>query len=90
MQRDGAVRERDRVLGAGHRAQRGFELLDRRALREPVAAQDLDDGGDVVVVDGLAAVGNVDHRGDGVASTLSPSTERSSSIESHSSFVSLA
>ena len=89
MQRDRAVRERDRVLGAGHRAQRGFELLDRRALREPVAAQDLDDGRDVVVVDGLMTVGDVDHEATGAA-IFSSSTARRSSIDSHSSFVSLA
>ena len=87
MQRDGAGRERDRVLGVGRRAQRGFELLDRGALRQPVAAQHVHDRGDVVVVDGLVAVGDVDHR---ERSAYAASTERRSSIDNHSSLVSLA
>ena len=79
---DRAVGERHGVRGAGGRAQRASNSLDGRALRQPVAAQHLHDRGDVVVVDRLAAVG--DHlaaRGE---------TERRSSIESHSSLVSLA
>ena len=56
VQGGGAVGDGHREPGAGDLAQRGLETLDCGPGGEEVAAEHLDDGGDVVVVDRLAPV----------------------------------
>ncbi len=74
----GPTAERHRVARAGRGRERGLELLEPRALRDPVTAQRGDDRGNVVVVDGLVAVR--DHQ----------PMARSSSTDRKRSLVSLA
>src|SRR5438552_12135297 len=56
MQGGRAVAEGDRVTGLDRGGERLLELLDVRSLGQPVTFEHVDDGGDVVVVDGLVAV----------------------------------
>ncbi len=83
MQRGGTVGHRNRVLRAGHCTQRGLESFDRGPAGQPVTAQHVDDGRDVVFVDVLAPVGDRgrgDRRGhdsNDAAGTGSPSISHS-------------
>ena len=77
VQRRGPVGKSDGVTGADLSGQRLLELGHVRALRKPVALEDLHDGGDVVVVDRLPAVR--DHE----------IMWASSSLDSHRSLLSL-
>src|SRR5205814_1810318 len=60
VQRGGAVGEGHCVPRARVRSEGPLELVDARPARQPVAAERGDDGGDVVVVDRLPAVGDHD------------------------------
>lgn len=103
VQRGGAIGDGDGVASPCLHTERLFEALHARPLGQPVAAEGLDDGGDVVVVDGLSAVGEQRgahhaHRLDSSQARVRarPSTRetrglkpsvRSASVESQQSFM---